>query len=77
VLNRLAQIPRPDARGTIEVSDGARGLQDEVVCTGGGPKRVMAFSSSFSPSAEIAQWFRIIFGILCALALVFFSPLNR
>jgi hypothetical protein len=37
----------------------------------------MAFSSSFSPSAEIAQWFRIIFGIIYALALVFFSPLNR
>jgi hypothetical protein len=57
-------MPRPDARGTIEVSDGARDVQDEVVCTGGGPKRVMAFSSSFSPSAEIAQWFRIIFGII-------------
>jgi hypothetical protein len=30
------------------------------------PSRVMAFFSNFSPSAVTAQYFRIIFGIICA-----------
>jgi hypothetical protein len=34
----------------------------------GKPSRVIAFPSDFSPSAETAQCFRIIFGIVFALA---------
>jgi len=38
------------------------------------PMRVMAFSSIFSPSSEMAQNFRISFGGICAFAKIFFSP---
>src|SRR5580704_6149065 len=41
------------------------------------PRRVMAFSRSFSPSADIAQCLRIILGIIWAFAYVFFSVRKR
>src|SRR5208283_846203 len=40
------------------------------------PSLTTAFSSSFSPSGDIAQCLRIIFGAIWALQYVFFSPLN-
>src|SRR5437879_8099017 len=50
---------------TIRVGNRARYLQDAVMGADS-PRRVMAFSSSFSPLGEIAQCLRIIFGIICA-----------
>jgi hypothetical protein len=59
--------------GPIQIGDGSRNLQDAVV-RARGPKRDTAFSKSFSPSAEIAQCFRIPFGAICAFEYVFFPP---
>ena len=55
ILDGLAQVPRLDVRSAIQVRAES-------------PGRAIAFPSSFSPSAGIAQCLRIIFGIICACA---------
>jgi hypothetical protein len=75
VLLGLAQMPRVDILEGIQVGDRARHLQNPVACAGRKPQRVITFSSNFSPFADVAHTWRIIFGTSGAFASVFFSVL--
>jgi len=57
----------------VQICDRTGHLQDAVVRSRRKTNRVMAFSSNFSPSGVIAQYLRIILGIICALEYVFLS----
>src|SRR5713226_7851665 len=68
VLDGFAQVAGFDVRGGIQIGNRPRYFQDAVVGASRKPQPGDAVSSSFSPSAEIAQYLRMSLGGIWALA---------
>jgi hypothetical protein len=67
-LDGLAEMAWLNVSSATQVRNHARYFKMRSCARAERPSRVIAFSSNFSPSAVIAQYLRIILGIISAFA---------